>query len=71
MPVVIQGNKTGNLFVLQRENGIPVFKVEERAVPQSGADEERTSPTQPFPIAPPPLARQQISAKDMWGTTEA
>jgi quinoprotein glucose dehydrogenase len=71
VPVVIQGNKTGNLFVLQRETGTPVFMVEERAVPQSGADEERTSPTQPFPIVPPPLARQEISAKDMWGITDA
>jgi quinoprotein glucose dehydrogenase len=71
VPVVIQGNKTGNLFVLQRETGIPVFKVEERTVPQSGADEETTSPTQPFPIAPPPLARQQISDKDIWGTSDA
>jgi quinoprotein glucose dehydrogenase len=71
VPVVIQGNKTGNLFVLQRETGIPVFKVKEKAVPQSAADDETTSPTQPFPIAPPPLARQQISAKDIWGITDA
>ncbi len=71
VPVVIQGNKSGNLFVLQRETGIPVFKVEERAVPQSDADEERTSPTQPFPTVPPPLARQEISANDIWGATEA
>lgn len=71
VPVVIQGNKTGNLFVLDRETGVPVFKVEERAVPQSDADEERTSPTQPFPVAPPPLVRQQLSAKDAWGTNDA
>ena len=71
VPVVIQGNKTGNLFVLDRETGVPVFKVEERAVPQSDADEERTSPTQPFPVAPPPLVRQQLSANDAWGTNDA
>ena len=69
--VVIQGNKTGNLFVLDRETGVPVFKVEERAVPQSDADEERTSRTQPFPVAPPPLVRQQPSADDAWGTNDA
>ena len=69
--VVIQGNKTGNLFVLDRETGVPVFKVEERAVPQSDADEERTSRTQPFPVAPPPLVRQQLSADDAWGTNDA
>lgn len=71
LPVVIQGNKTGNLFVLDRETGVPVFKVEERAVPQSDADEERTSPTQPFPVAPPPLVRQQLSANEAWGISDA
>jgi quinoprotein glucose dehydrogenase len=68
--VVIQGNKTGNLFVLHRETGVPVFKVEERAVPRSDVDQETTSPTQPFPVAPPPLLRQQLSAKDAWGISD-
>ena len=40
MPVVIQGNKTGNLFVLDRRTGKPVFGVEERSVPKSDADDE-------------------------------
>lgn len=71
VPVVIQGNKTGNLFVLDRQTGKPVFDVEERAVPQSDAEEEKTSSTQPFPVAPPPLARQQLSANDAWGITDA
>lgn len=71
LPVVIQGNKTGNLFVLDRKTGAPVFKVEERAVPQSEADQEKTSPTQPFPVAPPPLVRQRLSVSDAWGTTDA
>jgi quinoprotein glucose dehydrogenase len=35
IPVVIQGNKTGNLFVLNRASGVPVFTVEERPVPRS------------------------------------
>jgi quinoprotein glucose dehydrogenase len=71
VPVVIQGNKTGNLFVLNRETGVPVFTVEERKVPQSEADEEKTFSTQPFPVAPPPLARQQLSANDAWGITDS
>ncbi len=66
-PVVIQGNKTGNLFVLDRETGKPVFDVEERPVPRSEANGEDASPTQPFPSLPPALARQQLSAKDAWG----
>ena len=66
MPVVIQGNKTGNLFVLDRETGKPVFGVEERLVPKSEAEGEETSPTQPFPIAPPPLVPQRLSADGAW-----
>jgi quinoprotein glucose dehydrogenase len=68
-PVVIQGNKTGNLFVLDRETGKPIFGVEERAVPNSDADGESASPTQPFPLAPPPLVAQHLTAGDAWGIT--
>jgi quinoprotein glucose dehydrogenase len=68
-PVVIQGNKTGNLFVLNRDTGAPVFPVEERAVPQSGVDGEQTSATQPFPVAPPPLSPQRINVHEAWGLT--
>ena len=69
IPVVIQGNKTGLLYVLNRDTGKPVFPVEERPVPQSDVPGEVTSPTQPFPVAPPPLAAQQMSADDAWGPT--
>src|SRR5262249_30331014 len=69
IPVVIQGNKTGNLFVLNRDDGAPVFPVEERPVPQSDVPGERTSPTQPFPVAPPALTPQRITASDAWGMT--
>jgi quinoprotein glucose dehydrogenase len=68
-PVVIQGNKTGYLFVLHRETGQPVFPVEERTVPRSSALSEDTSRTQPFPVAPPPLAAQTLSVDDAWGLT--
>jgi quinoprotein glucose dehydrogenase len=70
-PVVIQGNKTGNLFVLNRETGKPVFGVEERPVPNSDGAQEQASPTQPFPLAPPPLAAQQLTAGDAWGIDPA
>ena len=69
MPVVIQGNKTGSLFVLDRETGRPIFDVEERPVPKSNTDGLETSPTQPFPLAPPPLVPQRLTADDAWGLT--
>ena len=71
LPVVIQGNKTGFLYVLNRETGAPVFPVEERPVPQSDVPGEVTSPTQPFPLAPPPLVPQKFSAHDAWAITSA
>ena len=71
VPVVIQGNKTGMLYVLNRETGVPVFPVEERPVPQSDVPGEVTSPTQPFPVAPPPLVPQRLAAADAYGPTPA
>jgi quinoprotein glucose dehydrogenase len=71
VPVVIQGNKTGFLYVLDRDTGKPVFPVEERAVPQSDIPGEKASPTQPFPLFPPPLAPQHFSIEDAWGPTPA
>jgi quinoprotein glucose dehydrogenase len=69
VPVVIQGNKTGFLYVLNRDTGVPVFPVEERPVPQSDVPGEVTSPTQPFPLAPPALVPQKLSADDAYGIT--
>lgn len=69
IPVVMQGNKTGFLFVLNRDTGEPVFPVEERAVPQSDAPGEVASTTQPFPVAPPALVPQRLAAEDAWGPT--
>jgi quinoprotein glucose dehydrogenase len=67
VPVLIQGNKTGNVFVLNRKTGEPVFGVEERKVPASDAEGEQASPTQPFPLAPPPVVAQKLTADDAWG----
>jgi quinoprotein glucose dehydrogenase len=43
--------------------------VEERPVPQTDVPGEVTAPTQPFPLAPPALAPQKLSADDAWGIT--
>jgi quinoprotein glucose dehydrogenase len=69
LAIVIAGNKTGNLYILNRDTGAPVFGVEERPVPKSDAEGEEASPTQPFPLAPPPLVPQRLSADDAWGPT--
>jgi len=66
---VLQPTKQGLLFTLDRETGKPVIPVEERQVPQGAAPGDRLSPTQPFPIAPPSLARSKIVADDAFGLT--
>lgn len=62
--VVIQPTKQGFVFVLDRDTGKPVWPVEERAVPQGGAEGEILSPTQPFPTHLPALMSQTISTDD-------
>jgi quinoprotein glucose dehydrogenase len=65
---VIQATKTGFLFTFDRDNGTPLFPIEERAVPQDAVPGEHPSPTQPFPSAPPALVRQsKITPDDAWG----
>ncbi|MFT7033205.1 MAG: quinoprotein glucose dehydrogenase [Cyclobacteriaceae bacterium] len=55
--VVVQITKQGLVFILDRENGKPIYPIEERPVPQSLTKGEFTSPTQPFPTKPVPLVR--------------
>ena len=71
VPVVIAGNKSGFLYVLDRDTGRPVFPVEERPVPQSDVPGEQTSPTQPFPTVIPGLAPQSLTANQAFGFTDA
>lgn len=71
IPVVVQGNKTGYVYVLNRDTGVPVFEVKETPVPQSNVPGEQTSPTQPIPVAPPALAPQRLPADQAWGINDA
>lgn len=62
---VIQPNKTGFLYVFDRQTGKPVWPIIERPVPQSQTPGEQTSPTQPFPSKPPAFDRQAITDDDL------
>ncbi len=61
IPAVVQQTKMSLLFIFNRETGEPIFGIEERPVPQTTAPGEWTSPTQPFPVKPAPLARNTLS----------
>lgn len=65
IPAVIQTGKTGLVFVLDRRDGKPIFPVEERPVPKGDVPGEWYSPTQPFPLKPPPLTRMSITRDEI------
>jgi quinoprotein glucose dehydrogenase len=68
VPAVIQASKTGFLYTLNRESGAPIFPLVEKPVPQDAVPGETPSPTQPYPVAPPALVRQEaVTPADAWG----
>lgn len=66
---VAQATKTGFVFLLDRETGKPLFDVEERPVPKSTIPGEQSWPTQPYPVKPPPFARQSMRRDDLTTVT--
>src|ERR1700729_331770 len=62
---VALAGKTGFLYVFNRVTGAPLWPIEERPVPKSDMPGEVTSPTQPFPTAPPPFAKQTFTSADL------
>lgn len=66
IPAVAEITKMGLLFVFDRVTGEPVYGMEERPVPQSTVPGEVTSKTQPFPLKPPPLAKNTFRIEDLY-----
>jgi glucose dehydrogenase len=62
---VAQVSKQGFVWVFDRVTGKPLWPIEERPVPRSDMPGETTSPTQPFPVKPPPFARQKFTVDDL------
>ena len=69
IPALAQVTKQGFVFVLDRRNGEPLLPIEERPVATSSIPGEVTSPTQPFPVKPPPLMPTSLAADEAWGLT--
>lgn len=68
-PALAQVTKQGEIFVVNRETGVPIAKVEEKPVPQGNVPGERYSPTQPFSVEMPSIGNQTLKESDMWGAT--
>ena len=65
VPVLAQATKSGYLYILDRVTGKPVFGVEEKPATPSSVPGERSSPTQPIPVKPPPIARNSYQPGDI------
>ena len=57
IPAVGVMTKYPVLFIFNRVTGEPIYEIEERPVPAGNMPGEYYSPTQPFPVKPPPIGR--------------
>jgi quinoprotein glucose dehydrogenase len=69
--VVAQPTKQAFLYVLNRENGQPIWPIVERPVEKGTVPTEWYAPTQPFPTKPPAYDRQGVSIDDLIDFTPA
>jgi quinoprotein glucose dehydrogenase len=65
VPALVAMTKAAVMWILDRRTGKPLFGMEERPVAQSTVPGEWTSPTQPYPLKPPVLARDRYSPEDL------
>ncbi len=67
VPALVQATKQGELFVLDRRTGRPIWPVRERPAPQTAQAGDRAAPTQPvsaISFNPP-----RLTGADAWGAT--
>ncbi len=70
VPALVQNTKQGLVFIFDRATGEPLVPIEERPVPQGPkAPGEVLSPTQPFPVGMPAVARQGFDPETAGGVT--
>jgi quinoprotein glucose dehydrogenase len=62
---VAQPTKQAFLYVFNRENGEPIWPIEERPVPQGDVPGEWYAPKQPFPTKPPAFDTQGVSSDSL------
>ena len=65
IPAVSAITKYPLLFIFNRVTGEPIYEIEERPVPAGTVPGEYYSPTQPFPVKPPPLGRVGFTTDDI------
>jgi quinate dehydrogenase (quinone) len=69
-PAILIFTKRGQIFALDRRNGEPISKVEEKPAPTKGSVPENiVSPTQPYSVDMPVMAAGPITEATAWGMT--
>ena len=61
IPIVVQTTKLGMMWIFDARTGKPLYGYEEKPVAASKVPNEKSSPTQPFTLGPPPLGRMVVS----------
>jgi quinoprotein glucose dehydrogenase len=69
--IVAVPTKMGFLFVFDRENGTPIWPINEQAVPSSDVPGELAMSSQPVPSKPKPFAKQGFGFNDLIDFTPA
>jgi quinoprotein glucose dehydrogenase len=64
IPAIGVMTKNTLLFMFDRVTGEALYPIEERPVPKGDVPGEWYSPTQPFPVKPPPLVRMSFKYPD-------
>lgn len=68
IPAIMINTKRGQIFVLDRRNGAPLFPIVEKPAPQRGAV-EKLAPTQPWSTGLPDIGYSDLRERSMWGVT--
>ncbi|MBL7251672.1 membrane-bound PQQ-dependent dehydrogenase, glucose/quinate/shikimate family [Alloalcanivorax marinus] len=68
VPALLLPTKQGEVYVFNRRTGEPLVDIEERPVPQGGAEPEQRSATQPFSNYHS-LKQPDLTEHDTWGMT--
>ncbi|MCA0048182.1 membrane-bound PQQ-dependent dehydrogenase, glucose/quinate/shikimate family [Mesorhizobium sp. B283B1A] len=66
VPAIVVPSKQGQIYVLDRKTGKPLFPVDERPVPSGGVEPDKLSKTQPY-SGYAHLDQPALTEKKMWG----
>ncbi|MUZ75563.1 membrane-bound PQQ-dependent dehydrogenase, glucose/quinate/shikimate family [Agrobacterium vitis] len=69
VPALVFGTKAGQLYVLDRQTGLPLTEVKEVPVKAANIPNEPYSLTQPLSVGMPQIGTGPFTESDMWGAT--